>query len=207
MQHHSELEIRMNVMTPLLGVVVAGLSGSIASGQGSQHLSDKYLKQATPLIHWPKGLEPASADVFVHNEGWINAPPEVVWANLIDATKWPSWYANSADVRIEGGHSKLASGATFHWRTFGFRITSTVDVFQPNREIGWSVDNSSLRVHHAWLLIPDRGGTRVLTEEAQKGADAIKFRLEQPNAMYDGHDWWMSGLKARSERMAEKPRQ
>ena len=38
----------------------------------------------------------------------------------------------------------------------------------------------------------------------QKGADAIKFRLEQPNAMYDGHDWWMSALKVRSERMAER---
>jgi hypothetical protein len=23
-----------------------------------------------------------------------------------------------------------------------------------------------------------------------------------PNAMYDGHDWWMSALKARSERIA-----
>jgi hypothetical protein len=35
-------------------------------------------------------------------------------------------------------------------------------------------------------------------------AAAIKFRLEQPNAMYDGHDWWMSALKARSERMARR---
>jgi hypothetical protein len=52
------------------------------------------------------------------------------------------------------------------------------------------------------VLVPERGGTRVITEETQKGADAIKFRLEQPNAMYDGHDWWMSALKARSERMA-----
>lgn len=39
------------------------------------------------------------------------------------------------------------------------------------------------------------------SEEAQKGDDAIKFRLAQPNAMYDGHDLWMSALKARSERI------
>jgi hypothetical protein len=51
---------------------------------------------------------------------------------------------------------------------------------------------------------PERGGTRVITEETQKGADAIKFRLEQPNAMYDGHDWWMFALKARSGRMARQ---
>ena len=83
-----------------------------------------------------------------------------------------------------------------------FSIRSTVDVFEPDREIGWSGDNPSFKVHHGWVLVPERGGTRVITEETQKGADAIKFRLEQPNAMYDGHDWWMSALKARSERMA-----
>jgi hypothetical protein len=46
-----------------------------------------FLREATPLIHWPQGLEPRNVDVFVHNEGWIDAPPEVIWANLIDAAQ------------------------------------------------------------------------------------------------------------------------
>jgi len=62
-----------------------------------------HMKQTSPLIHWPAGLEPHNVDVFVHNEGWIDAPPDLVWANLIDAAQWPSWYSNSADLRIEGG--------------------------------------------------------------------------------------------------------
>jgi hypothetical protein len=45
----------------------------------------------------------------------------------------------------------------------------------------------------------------VITEESQKGADAIAFRQAQPNAMYDGHDWWLSALKARAERTAHSP--
>jgi uncharacterized protein YndB with AHSA1/START domain len=180
------------------------LAVSPAQAQESGHLSAAYLRQATPLIHWPPGLEPRNVDVFVHNEGWIDAPPDTVWANLIDATQWPSWYSNSSDVRIEGGASKLAKGVSFNWKTFGFAIRSTVDVFEPGREIGWGVYNPSFRVHHAWVLIPERGGTRVITEEAQKGSDAIKFRLEQPNAMYDGHDWWVSALKARSEHMVHR---
>jgi Polyketide cyclase / dehydrase and lipid transport len=186
-------------------VVAAALglqSASTAQAAESGRLSADYLRQATPLIHWPQGLEPRNVDVFVHNEGWIDASPAVVWANLIDALQWPSWYANAADVQIEGGAPKLAEGVNFTWKTFGFPIRSTVDFFAPGREIGWSVDNPQFKVHHAWLLIPERGGTQVITEEAQKGTDAIKFRLEQPNAMYDGHDWWMSALKARSERMA-----
>jgi uncharacterized protein YndB with AHSA1/START domain len=179
------------------------LAASAAHGQMSSRLSADYLRQATPLIHWPQGLEPRDVDVFVHNEAWIDASPEIVWANLIDVTQWPNWYANSADVHIEGGQQKLAKGVTFDWKTYGFSIASTVDMFEPGREIGWSVDNPTFRVHHAWVLIPERGGTRVVTEESQKGAAAIKFRLEQPNAMYDGHDWWLSALKARSEQMAK----
>jgi uncharacterized protein YndB with AHSA1/START domain len=181
---------------------LALLATSAAHAQQSGRLSANYLKQATPLIHWPPGLEPRNVDVFVHNEDWIAAPPDVVWSNLIDATRWPSWYSNAADVRIDGGQSRLDKGVSFNWKTFGFPIRSTVDVFEPQREIGWSVDNPQFEVHHAWVLVPERGGTRVITEEAQKGADAIKFRLQQPNAMYDGHDWWMSALKARSEREA-----
>jgi len=184
----------------VLGAALGLLAASATQAQQSSHLSAEYLKLATPLIHWPRGLEPRNVDVFVHNEGWIHAPPEVVWANLIDAAQWPTWYSNAANVRIDGGAAKLAKGVSFAWTTFGFPIRSTVDIFEPGREIGWNVDNPQFKVHHAWLLVPERGGTRVITEEAQKGADAIKFRLEQPNAMYDGHDWWMSALKARSER-------
>jgi uncharacterized protein YndB with AHSA1/START domain len=189
---------------PILAAALALLTASAAHAQESSRLSAEYLRQATPLTHWPPGLEPRNVDVFVHNEGWIDAPPDVVWTNLIDAAQWPSWYANSADVRIDDGLPRLAQGMGFDWKTFGFPIRSTVDVFEPNHEIGWSVDNPQFRVHHAWVLVLERGGTRVITEEGQKGADAIRFRLEQPNAMYDAHDWWISALKVRSERMARR---
>jgi hypothetical protein len=160
------------------------------------------LKHASPLIQWPPGLEPHNVDVFIHNEGWIDASPDIVWANLIDASQWPSWYSNSADMRIEGGQPQLGIGVSFNWKTFGLPIRSTVVAFDPGREIGWSVDNPVFMVHHAWVLVPGRGGTLVITEEIQKGAGAIKFNLQQPNAMYDGHEHWLSALKARSERMA-----
>jgi hypothetical protein len=37
-----------------------------------------HLKQASPLIRWPPGLEPRNVDVFIHNEGWIDASPDIV---------------------------------------------------------------------------------------------------------------------------------
>lgn len=172
----------------------------VALPQPAAATSPYDLKLASPLIHWPRGLEPRDVDVFVHNEGWIAAPPDVVWNNLIDAAQWPSWYSNSADIQIENGRGKLAEGVSFKWTTFGFSIESVVDTFVPSREIGWSVATPGFRVHHAWVLISERNGTRVVTEETQKGAAALKFRREQPNALFDGHDWWLSALKARAER-------
>lgn len=164
-------------------------------------VSTASLDKATTLIHWPTGLEPSHADVFVHNEAWIDAPPAVVWKNLVDAQRWPTWYANAVSVRIQGA-SQLADGVSFSWTTFGFPITSHVDVFDPEREIGWSVDKPGFRVHHAWVLVPRDGGTFVMTEETQIGADAVTFNRDQPRAMFDGHDWWITALKVRSEREA-----
>ena len=102
-----------------VGTGLALIFASAVTAQESARLSADFLKQATPLIHWPKGLEPQSVDVFVHNEGWIDAPPGIVWKNLVDASRWPTWYSNSADVQIEGGHDTLAQGVTFRWKTFG----------------------------------------------------------------------------------------
>ena len=122
----------------LLGAAgVALLCVSPASAQESDNLSAEFLKQASPLIHWPKGLEPRNVDVFVHNEGSVDTPAEVVWQNLIEASKWPTWYSNSVDVQIQCRHDKLEKGVSFSWKTFGFPIVSRVDTFTPNREIGW----------------------------------------------------------------------
>jgi hypothetical protein len=98
------------------------LTASVADAQESGHLSVDYLKQATPLIHSPQGLEPRNADVFIHNEGWIDSSPDIVWAKLIDVSQWPRWYSNSADMRIEGGQPQFGIGVSFNGKTFGFPI-------------------------------------------------------------------------------------
>ncbi len=36
-------------------------------------------------IHWPDG-----ADVFAHNEVFINAPRSTGWRHLVEAEKWPA---------------------------------------------------------------------------------------------------------------------
>jgi hypothetical protein len=61
------------------------------------------LAHRSPDIHWPTGFEPEKADLFAHNDLNINASCERVWTHIIEASRWPTWYANSKDVEIQGG--------------------------------------------------------------------------------------------------------
>jgi hypothetical protein len=87
-------------------------------------------------IHWPEGFNPSQADLFSHNALLINASCERIWGHIVDATKWPQWYPNSKDVRIDGG-DVLKEGNVFHWSTFGLPLESKVNEFVPYTRIGW----------------------------------------------------------------------
>jgi hypothetical protein len=119
----------------------------------------------------------------------------------------PRWYGNASNVHILGTNPReIHAHSHFRWRTFCFPTESIVTNYIPNREIGWSAGDDRFRAFHSWLLIPNADGCLVVTEETQMGPNAIKFNTEQPHAMYDGHDWWISALKVRSERMAQQAR-
>ena len=160
----------------------------------------KDLSLANGQIHWPKGFNPKEADAFVHNEIWINAPGNVIWANLVNAADWPAWYSNAADMQIGSADKKaLQTDTTFTWKTFGFSILSKVNEFSPYKRLGWFGSGSGIRAYHTWLIVERSGGCEVLMDEAQVGPSAIKYNIEQPTAMHDGHNWWLTALKYRSE--------
>ena len=54
--------------------------------------------------------------------------------------------------------------------------------------------------YHAWLLVPEATGTRVITEETQHGFLARLQKLFMPWHMKRGHQLWLEKLseKARS---------
>lgn len=83
------------------------------------------------MIRWPDRYDPARAPVHVRNEIDVAAVPDAVWAWLVRANLWPSWYPNAKNVVVEGGASELALGVSFTWRTFDVGIRSTVLEFVP----------------------------------------------------------------------------
>jgi uncharacterized protein YndB with AHSA1/START domain len=127
------------------------------------------------------------------------AAPERVWAWLIRATLWPTWYVNSANVEIlEGKGPDLHKGTRFRWRTFGVTVTSTVLEYVPRERIAWDAQAIGLDAYHAWVLQPSALGCRVLTEESQCGWLARLGRLFMPNHMYKFHQVWLEGLAAKA---------
>ena len=150
-------------------------------------------------IRWPEEFDPAGSPVFVSNELDIAAPPVAVWAWLLRAELWPTWYSNSRNVRIlEGPRPDLAHGTRFRWWTFGVRIESVVREFEPYERLAWDARAPGIRAYHAWLLTRTAAGCHVLTEETQHGFIARLGKLFLPNRMHRGHQHWLERLEQKA---------
>jgi hypothetical protein len=158
-------------------------------------------RPAEPLPGWPSTDPPAGADVFVHDERLVPASPRRTWNVLRAAGSWSAFYPNAGRVQVEGG-GDLRPGATFRWTTFGVPGSSTVTTFDRDEgRIGWTWRSPGARGYHLWSLRPDPAGTRVVTEEFQRGPLP---RLTAPllsRVMNVGHTAWLRGLA----RVAARP--
>jgi hypothetical protein len=151
-------------------------------------------------IHWADGFDPDNADLFAHNTIVIDTPAEKIWAELVDAAAWPTWYSNASDVVVNDPSGKLGQGATFNWTTFGLKIASTIAEFVPHARLGWYGNGDQLRAYHTWLLIPrDSNSTYVAMEEIGMGHGAQHLAQTNPGHMHRGHDLWNISLKFRCE--------
>lgn len=150
-------------------------------------------------IEWPQRYAADRVAVRVSNEIDIAAAPERVWAWLVRAALWPTWYPNSHRVRIAGGGADLFAGAQFDWRTFGVGVRSQVVEFAPPYRIGWDGAGAFMDVYHAWLITPQGDGCHVLTEEHQNGLGPRLQAMFMPSRMHDGHQLWLERLKANAE--------
>jgi hypothetical protein len=197
--------LNMKTLIMTAGILLSALVAQSSLAADTNERPVKDLSEASDQIHWPQGFEPKNVDAFVHNEIWINAPANVIWANLINVGDWPAWYSNSSDIQIEGADQQtLQVGTVFTWKTFGFPIKSTIHEYVPLHRLGWFGEGTGIRAYHTWLIVEKAGGCEVITEEAQVGPSAIKYNIEQPTAMHDGHNWWLTALKYRSEHSISK---
>lgn len=166
-------------------------------------------------ILWPEGYLPGTTENFCSNEVIVaGLSAAEVWPLLATPGLWPTYYANSANVRLYDGRGPvLANGDRFYFETFGFPVESQCTEFVPPAEgqpgrvawHGWAGEQGAadrLDVHHAWL-VEDLAGARVriLTQETQKGAPAAELARAKPNPMINGHQDWLDGLVAHARKL------
>ncbi|MDN5005462.1 SRPBCC domain-containing protein [Bradyrhizobium sp. GCM10027634] len=163
-------------------------------------------------IFWPEGYVPGFSDNFASNEIIVAGLKAVdVWTFLRNAPLWPTYYANSANIRFYNGKGpELEDGVRFAFETFGFPVEAQVVEFvaptegTPGRVAwhGWAGEGDTrLDVHHAWLIEDLSGGrVRILTQETQNGNPAKELARTKPNPMINGHQDWLDGLVAAAQK-------
>ncbi|MGI8459183.1 MAG: SRPBCC family protein [Propionibacteriaceae bacterium] len=157
------------------------------------------------LTHWPAGTAPVDADVFSHNELVLAAPPSQVWPWLVDARGWPRWYRNARRVQLPPAERGLALGVTFTWTTFATPISSKVVLDQPVHRLGWTWSCPGASGYHGWLLEPSGAGTRVVTEETQRGPKVARWAWVLPHVLWLGHAYWLHALARQVRRAGPGP--
>lgn len=107
-----------------------------------------------------------NAPVTAQDEIIIHAPIETVWAIQSDLARWPEWQSNISSVQFDG---ELAAGKVFRWKAQGLTITSTLQVVEPPRQIGWTGVAMGMKAAHLWHFEAVPEGTKVSTEESLSG--------------------------------------
>lgn len=147
-------------------------------------------------ILWPSRYDPTNCPVHVRNELAMASNPETVWAWLIRAQLWPTWYPNSANIQFLSGQSPdLALGTRFRWKTFGVTIESTVLELVPNERLAWDAQGNGLDSNHAWLITRTSQGCDVVTEETQRGLLPRLLKALSPKRTETQHQIWLERLK------------
>jgi uncharacterized protein YndB with AHSA1/START domain len=136
------------------------------------------------------------APLLAHKDIFIEAPPQIVWKIHIDIDNWSRWQTAITASKLE---SPLAVGSAFRWRSGGLNVTSTVQVLEPNRLIGWTGKSLGAQAKHIWKFIPQDNGTMVTTEESMEGWSVGLLKLVMPKFLVNSLDTWLRNLKTQAE--------
>ena len=103
-------------------------------------------------------------------EIFIPAPPETVWAVLMETENYPDW--NPTFVKVEGSYELGAKLQNTVKSPDGslLKMTATVRALTPNRELRQTGGIPGIiTFDHRWLLEPVEGGTKVTQHELDRG--------------------------------------
>jgi polyketide cyclase/dehydrase/lipid transport protein len=129
-----------------------------------------------------------------------------VFAWLVHAERWPSWYSQCSRVRILTGPAPaLGIGTRFRWTVLRVPVVTVVEECEPPRRLAWSGTGLGAAAYHSWDIEPVPSGCRVVTEETQRGAVPSLLRVVLRPLLRYTQVAWLSAL-ARAAESGPPPR-
>lgn len=126
----------------------------------------------------------------------VQAPPEVVWRVHTNIDGWSRWHPGITSASLEG---PLTKGSVFQWKSGGTAITSTIQLVEPNRQIGWTGKTLGAHAIHIWSFEPHQVGTMLTTEESMEGWLVRILKVLMPDSLDDSLRTWLQSLKREAE--------
>jgi uncharacterized protein YndB with AHSA1/START domain len=140
-----------------------------------------------------------SAPVIVRLSTVIDAPLELVWALHTDINTWADWNKDVDEAKLEG---PLLPGASFHWKTHGLDITSTVRELVPGERLVWGGPAGGIEGVHVWTFEQTGDQVTVHTEESWSGDPVEAATAELGQALNASLTTWLAALKSRAEQQS-----
>ena len=142
-----------------------------------------------------EGSVHGDAPIVAHVRTSIAAPPERVWALLVDAAGWPKWADQIESVSVDG---PLVSGRRFTWKSGGMKIHSQVQMFVAGRALSWTGGALTGKAVHVWRLEPNAsGGTDVAEDESMEGL--LMAQMYSSAKLAEADTAWLEALKKAAE--------
>ncbi len=137
--------------------------------------------------------------ICVTGEMDMAARPELVWAWLIRAGKWPTWLFHVTNMAVLRGHGPdLELGTQFRFRVRNVGIRADVQQFIPERRLAMTARSTGMIAHRAWTLEPSVRGCRVTVEDRSVGFVAHARALLSPTQTSDLQLLWLCSLANRA---------
>jgi carbon monoxide dehydrogenase subunit G len=136
----------------------------------------------------------------------INAPPERVWAVMVDVERWPEWTESMKSVeRLDSGEFGVGSKAKLRIRRSPNANVWTVTELAPNRSFTWETNSGGVKGMAAHVIDPDGNGSKVTLTVDLSGIVATLFGPMIGDQSRKNVEMEAEGLKRRSEEGASAP--
>lgn len=151
---------------------------------------------------WRLGYDAQRDPVFAHDAIDVDgvAPSDVL--ALLAKGRSDVYYANSGPALDCETRAPVALtlGLRYCWTTFGTEQHMRVVELEDGEDeavLAWEGGSAGVTVYHRWIMRRTSTGTRVVTEECERGLmpDLPLYRDRMNPALRAGHELWLHGLR------------